>query len=45
MQEHSRVVCRVKDTSVLYDGCVLLQAETWRCIPLTASSKVSVQTS
>jgi hypothetical protein len=44
-QEHSRDVCRVTETSVLRDGCALLQAETWRCIPLTASSRVSVQTS
>lgn len=29
-QEHSRDVCPVTETSVLCDGCVLLQAETWR---------------
>jgi len=36
--------CRVTETSVLCNGCVL-QAETWRCVPLTASPAVSVQTS
>jgi len=44
-QERSRDVCPVTQTSGLCDGCVLLQAETRRCIPLTASSRVSVQTS
>ena len=29
-QEHSRDVCPVTVTSVVCDGCVLLQAETWR---------------